>query len=83
MKIVFISSSLAIVWCMRQHPLVRRTYDKDLDTFRHYILVVISFVLALLFHDRLSLKEVNLITHSVPNSQFDCKWFRLGISCVL
>jgi ER lumen protein retaining receptor len=58
MKIVFILSSLAIVWCIRKHPLVRRTYDKDLDTFRHYILVVISIVLALLFHDRLTTKEV-------------------------
>lgn len=62
MKIVFILSSLAIVWYMRKHPLVRRTYDKELDTFRHYILVVVSFVLALLFHDRLTTKEVNLIT---------------------
>ncbi|CAL9084377.1 unnamed protein product [Musa textilis] len=25
MKIVFISSSIAIVWCMRFHPVVRRT----------------------------------------------------------
>ncbi|KAJ3684867.1 hypothetical protein LUZ61_014031 [Rhynchospora tenuis] len=58
MKLVFISSSVAIVWCMRKHPLVRRTYDKDLDTFRHYILVAVSFVLALLFHDRFTIKEV-------------------------
>ncbi|CAL9755508.1 unnamed protein product [Musa acuminata subsp. burmannicoides] len=39
MKIVFIASSLAIVWYMRSHPLVRRTYDKDQDTFRHYTLI--------------------------------------------
>lgn len=58
MKIVFISSSLALVWCMRQHPLVRRTYDKDLDTFRHYILVAVSLVLALVFHDRFTVKEI-------------------------
>ncbi|KAJ4771430.1 ER lumen protein-retaining receptor [Rhynchospora pubera] len=58
MKLVFISTTVAIVWCMRKHPLVRRTYDKDLDTFRHYILMAVSFVLALLFHDRFTIKEV-------------------------
>ncbi|CAM9000777.1 unnamed protein product [Rhodiola kirilowii] len=36
MNIVFISSSLAIVWCMRSHKdkVVKRSYDKELDTFR-------------------------------------------------
>ncbi|XP_008775887.1 ER lumen protein-retaining receptor A-like isoform X1 [Phoenix dactylifera] len=58
MKVVFISSSVAIVWCMRYHPLTRRTYDKDLDTFRHYILVGVSIILALLFHDRFTFREV-------------------------
>lgn len=58
MKVVFISSSIAIVWCMRGHPLVRRTYDKDLDTFRHYILVLGSFLLALIFHDEFTVREV-------------------------
>ncbi|XP_010916687.1 ER lumen protein-retaining receptor A [Elaeis guineensis] len=58
MKVVFISSSVAIVWCMRYHPLMRRTYDKDLDTFRHFILVGVSFILALLFHDRSTFREV-------------------------
>ncbi|KAH0453506.1 hypothetical protein IEQ34_017830 [Dendrobium chrysotoxum] len=58
MKVVFISSSIAIVWCMRAHPLVRRTYDKELDTFRHYILVGGSFLLALIFHDEFTVREV-------------------------
>ncbi|WOL17081.1 ER lumen protein-retaining receptor A [Canna indica] len=58
MKIVFITSSFAIVWCMRRHPLVRRTYDRDQDTFRHYILIGGSFVLALLFHDKFTIREV-------------------------
>lgn len=43
---------------MRVHPLVRRTYDKDQDTFRHYILVAVSFVLALLFHDHFTFREI-------------------------
>ncbi|CAL9161084.1 ER lumen protein-retaining receptor A-like [Musa acuminata AAA Group] len=58
MKIVFISSSIAIVWCMTFHPVVRRTYDKEQDTFRHYLLVGVSLVLALLFHERFTIREV-------------------------
>lgn len=58
MKIVFISSSVAIVWCMRRHPLVRRSYDRDQDTFRHHFLVGGSFLLALIFNDKFTIKEV-------------------------
>lgn len=58
MKIVFISSSIAIVWCMRVHPLVRRTYDKDVDTFRHYFLVGGSLLLAFVFNDGFAVLEV-------------------------
>ncbi|CAL9050657.1 ER lumen protein-retaining receptor A-like [Musa acuminata AAA Group] len=58
MKIVFIASSLAIVWYMRSHPLVRRTYDKDQDTFRHYTLIGGSLLLALFFHDKFTIREV-------------------------
>lgn len=58
MKVVFISSSISIVWCMRAHPLVQRTYDKDLDTFKHYILVGGSLLLAFIFHDEFTVREV-------------------------
>ncbi|CAH2034300.1 unnamed protein product [Thlaspi arvense] len=58
MKIVFIASSLAIVWCMRRHPLVRRSYDKDLDTFRHQYVVLACFVLALVLHEKFTVQEV-------------------------
>uniref|UniRef100_A0A1D1YBD5 ER lumen protein-retaining receptor n=1 Tax=Anthurium amnicola TaxID=1678845 RepID=A0A1D1YBD5_9ARAE len=58
MKLVFISSSLAIVWCMRSHPLVRRSYDRDQDTFRHYLLVLGSFILALFVHDWFTFREI-------------------------
>jgi ER lumen protein retaining receptor len=58
MKLVFIASSLAIVWCMRNHPLVRRSYDKQLDTFRHYFLLLASFLLALLLHEKFAFQEV-------------------------
>ncbi|XP_020267565.1 ER lumen protein-retaining receptor A [Asparagus officinalis] len=58
MKVVFISSSVAIAWCMRRHPVVRRSYDKDQDTFRHYFLIAGCLALALVFNDRFTLKEV-------------------------
>lgn len=58
MKLVFIGSSIAIVWCMRMHRVVRRTYDKELDTFRHYFLILASFVLALLVNEDFTLQEV-------------------------
>ena len=60
MKIVFILSSLAIVWCMRMHPIIKRSYDKVVDTFRHYFLVLGCFVLALLIHEKFTVQEVRL-----------------------
>ncbi|CAA2953872.1 ER lumen -retaining receptor A [Olea europaea subsp. europaea] len=58
MKLVFIGSSLAIVWCMRFHRVVRRSYDLQLDTFRHYLLVGVSFLLALLIHEKFTFQEI-------------------------
>ncbi|KAF9618409.1 hypothetical protein IFM89_001132 [Coptis chinensis] len=57
MKIIFILSSLAIVWCMRMHRVVKRSYDKELDTFRHYILIAGSFVLAIFLHKKFTVQE--------------------------
>ncbi|KAF3451132.1 hypothetical protein FNV43_RR07222 [Rhamnella rubrinervis] len=39
-------------------PMVRRTYDKELDTFRHYFLVGGCFVLALILHEKFTFLEV-------------------------
>ncbi|MCL7032689.1 hypothetical protein MKW94_023051 [Papaver nudicaule] len=58
MKIVFIMSSLAIVWCMRMHPMVRRSYDKELDTFRHYFLIAGCLLGALLVHEKFTFQEI-------------------------
>ncbi|XP_042478575.1 ER lumen protein-retaining receptor A [Macadamia integrifolia] len=58
MKLVFIASSLAIVWCMRSHRVVKRSYDKELDTFRHYFLVLACFILGLLVHEKFTFQEV-------------------------
>lgn len=75
MKLVFILSSLAIVWCMRSHPLVRRSYDRDLDTFRHYLLVLGSFVLALFVHEVFTFQEVLQCALVAEHPMFLCKVF--------
>lgn len=58
MKLVFLGSSLAIVWYMRYHKVVKQTYNKEEDTFRHYFLVLPCFVLALLVHNSFNVVEV-------------------------
>ncbi|KAK6936555.1 ER lumen protein retaining receptor [Dillenia turbinata] len=58
MKLVFFGTSIGIVWYMRYHKVVKQTYNKDQDTFRHYILVLVCFVLALLIHPSFDVMEV-------------------------
>ncbi|GLJ38945.1 hypothetical protein SUGI_0793990 [Cryptomeria japonica] len=58
MKIVFLVTSFSILWYMRFHKVVRQTYNKDQDTFRHYLLVIPCFVLALLIHRNFTVQEV-------------------------
>ncbi|WVZ52117.1 hypothetical protein U9M48_003207 [Paspalum notatum var. saurae] len=58
MKLVFLASSFSIVWYMRRHKIVRRTYDKDHDTFRHHFLVLPCLILALLINERFTFREV-------------------------
>ncbi|RVW41723.1 ER lumen protein-retaining receptor B [Vitis vinifera] len=57
MKLVFLGTSIAIVWYMRYHKVVKQTYSKQEDTFRHYFLVLPCFVLALLIHRSSSVTE--------------------------
>ncbi|XP_059667388.1 ER lumen protein-retaining receptor B-like [Cornus florida] len=58
MKLVFLGTSIGIVWYMRYHKVVKQTYNKDEDTFRHYFLLLPCFVLALLVHPAFSVMEV-------------------------
>ncbi|KAG2404837.1 ER lumen protein-retaining receptor HDEL receptor [Vigna angularis] len=60
MKLIFLGSSFSIVWYMRYHKVVRRSYDKDQDTFRHYFLVLPCLVLALLINEKFTFKEVSM-----------------------
>lgn len=58
MKLIFLGSSFSIVWYIRRHKLVRRSYDKDQDTFRHYFLILPCLLLALLINEKFTFKEV-------------------------
>ncbi|KAK3004962.1 hypothetical protein RJ639_018404 [Escallonia herrerae] len=64
MKLVFLGTSIAIVWYMRYHKPVKLTYNKDQDTFRHYFLILSCLALALLVHRAFFVIEV-LWTFSV------------------
>jgi len=58
MKLVFLGSSFSIVWYMKYHKAVHRTYDREQDTFRHWFLVLPCFLLALLIHEKFTFLEV-------------------------
>jgi ER lumen protein retaining receptor len=58
MKLVFLGTSCAIVYYMRYHRIIRLTYDKDQDTFRHWMLIAPSAFLALVSAHPRSLMEV-------------------------
>lgn len=67
MKLIFLGSSFSIVWYIRRHKIVRRSYDKDQDTFRHVFLVLPCLLLALLIHEKFTFKEVSQL-HSLQRS---------------
>ncbi|KAL9688185.1 hypothetical protein QQ045_032602 [Rhodiola kirilowii] len=58
MKLIFLVSSFSIVWYMKRHKVVRRSYDKDHDTFRHYVLMIPCLILALIISERFTFREV-------------------------
>ncbi|KAM0866281.1 hypothetical protein ACQ4PT_042711 [Festuca glaucescens] len=58
MKLIFLGSSFSIVWYIRRHKMVRRSYDKEHDTFRHQFIVLPCILLALLIHEKFTFKEV-------------------------
>lgn len=58
MKLIFLGSSFSIVWYMRRHKVVRRSYDKDQDSFRYLFLVLPCLLLALVINEGFTVKEV-------------------------
>lgn len=83
MKLVFVGSSLAIVYCMRFHHVVRRSYDRELDTFRHYLLVVFCFLLALLVHENFTFQEVRYSPFRFKSWLFDFVWSKWHLLIVV
>ena len=61
MKLIFLGSSLSIVWYMRRHKVVRRSYDKDQDTFRYQFIVLPCLLLALVINHKFTFKEVHIM----------------------
>ena len=47
MKLIFVGSSLGIIYYMRAHKVVRQTYDGSEDTFRTVFLIAPCAALAL------------------------------------
>lgn len=58
MKVVFISTSVLVVWYMRYHRTVRQTYDKESDTFQRRYLILPCALLALVVHNRTTPMEI-------------------------
>ncbi|KAL2629015.1 hypothetical protein R1flu_013701 [Riccia fluitans] len=58
MKMIFLGTSFSIVWYMRYHKVVKQSYDRDHDTFRHYFLIIPCIILALLINDKFTVREV-------------------------
>ena len=52
MKLIFIGSSLWIIYLMRVHRVIKQTYDASEDTFRVLFLLAPSAVLALLINQK-------------------------------
>ena len=59
MKLVFLASSATIVYYMRFHRVVRTTYDRELDTFRSWLLIVPCLLLALVINQGFTAVEVS------------------------
>lgn len=80
MKLIFLGSSFSIVWYMRNHKIVNRSYDKSQDTFRHYFLILPCLLLALIVNEKFTFKEVGfhhiyllLFPFSSDSSAYICR----------
>ena len=69
MKLIFLVSSLTIIYYMRLHPGVRRSYDKEQDTFRVPFLLVPCALLALLVNQGFEFMEVSCCSPGIVQSE--------------
>uniref|UniRef100_A0A5B7APR0 Putative ER lumen protein-retaining receptor-like n=1 Tax=Davidia involucrata TaxID=16924 RepID=A0A5B7APR0_DAVIN len=80
MKLIFLGSSFSIVWYMRRHKIVRRSYDRDQDTFRHFFIVLPCLLLALVINEKFAFKEC---IPSIIHSQLDLSLLHWATLCSL
>lgn len=76
MKLVFLGTSISIIYFMRFHPTIRSTFDKEQDTFRSVFLLVPCAVLALIINQERTAIEVRSIswpTSYCQHAQSECK----------
>lgn len=64
MKIIFISTSCAIVYLMRYKSPIADTYDKKADSFNIWLLIVPCAILALFINEVFWVSEVKHVTHN-------------------
>lgn len=50
MKVIFLATSLSVVYMMRYHKVVKATYDREQDTFRYLFIILPCAVMALMIH---------------------------------
>ncbi len=65
MKMIFLASSFTILYYMRVHRVVRRTHDKEQDTFRVVFLIGPCAVAALLINQEFSMMEARFWTPTI------------------
>lgn len=58
MKLIFLASSLTIIYWMRAQPGIKQTYDREQDTFRVPFLLGPCALLALVINQEFSIMEV-------------------------
>lgn len=80
MKLVFLGTSISIVWYMRYHKVVKLTYNKDEDTFRHFFLVLPCIILALMIHRSFTVTEVtNLLSANLFFRFLECEDLKMKL----
>lgn len=58
MKIIFLLSTFTIIYFMRFHKVIKVTYDREQDTFKHFFLIMPCFALAMILNEKRTLLEV-------------------------
>ena len=72
MKLVFLASTFMLLYLIRQHRVIKQTYDKDYDTFRVVFLIIPCLFMALFVHDRVHAKKRPILEVSLQGEPGHC-----------